>query len=281
MNEMNNFEKACFQACDDWVNSIEIIEEPAYSSKHIKKIKSMANGIRIGNVYMNRNRMMILIACVLILAMNIVAFAYIGSQSKTKSKDLIFYSQNPVKIGSFEGGLGIRVRASGKLNDDKAIDSLEYGYIPEDYSEIFELNPGQQKQLWANANGEYIYYRREFKKQENGGKTSTIFIEKAVESNGMNLRDSAIYVAGDKKGEELKDAVLNNDGVEIVSPDISKFMEQISDFEENRIHYYFIASEYENAVGGELLWNDDGYLYMLTAYDIPLKELVKIAKDVK
>lgn len=282
MNEKNNFEKACFDACESFVDSIEIIEEPIYSTKHIKKMNSITNGIRVGRVYFNRKTAMILVACILILTMNIVAFAYIGSQSKNKSKDLVFYSQNPIKIGDFTSGSGINVRVSGASDykSKMAIKDLEYGYIPESYNEVFLYNEEQKKHLWANVYGEYTYYRREFEKNENGKVTGRIMIEKVIESNGMNLKDSVIYV-DDETAEEIKDAVLNNDGIKVVSPDLQKFMETVTDFEENGIHYYFISSESESGVGGELLWNYDGYLYMLTSNNLPLEELVKIAKDAK
>ncbi len=282
MNEMNNFEKACFDACENFVNSIEIIEEPIYSTKHIKKMNSITNGIRVGKVYFNRKTAMILVACILILTMNIVAFAYIGSQSKNKSKDLVFYSQNPIKIGEFVSGSSIRVRVSGASDykSKMAIKDLEYGYIPENYNEVFLYNEEQQKHLWTNVNGEYTYYRREFEKNENG-KTTKIFIDKVIESNGMNVEDSVIYIDDDKTSEEIKDAVLNNDGIEAVSPDLQEFMKRVTDFEENGIHYYFVSSENDDCAGGELFWNYDGYLYTLTGYDLPLEELTKIAKDVK
>lgn len=282
MNEKNNFEKACFDACESFVDSIEIIEEPIYSTKHIKKMNSITNGIRVGRVYFNRKTAMILVACILILTMNIVAFAYIGSQSKNKSNDLVFYSQNPIKIGDFTSGSGINVRVSGASDykSKMAIKDLEYGYIPESYNEVFLYNEEQKKHLWANVYGEYTYYRREFEKNENGKVTGRIMIEKVIESNGMNLKDSVIY-ADDETAEEIKDAVLDNDGIEVASPDLQKFMETVTDFEENGIHYYFISSEGETGVGGEFLWNYNGYLYMLTSNNLPLEELVKIAKDVK
>lgn len=283
MNEQNNFEKACFEVCNTWADGIEMMQEPVYSTKHIKKIKSMSNGIIFGNVCLNRKNLMILVACILILAMNIVAFAYIGSRSKAKSKDLVFYVQNPVKIGEFKSGSSICVRVSGASDykNEMAIDDLEYGYIPEDYKEVFECGPELQKRLWTNVYGEYIYYRREFRKHENGEDHGWMSISKVIESNGMNLRDSVIYMDGDKTGEELKDDILNNNDVETVSPDIYEFMENVIDFEENGIHYYFISSNDEKSIGGELLWNNDGYLYILTGYSCPLEELKKTAKDIK
>lgn len=283
MNEMSNFENACFEACENFVNSIEISEEPIYSTKHIKKMKSITNGIRVGKVYFNRKTAMLLIACILILAMNIVAFAYMGLQNNTKSKDLVFYRQNPTKIGNFEGGGGINVRVSGASDYKKsmAIKDLKYGYIPENYNEIFVYSQEKQKQLWTNVYGEYICYCREFEKNENGKVTDRIVIDKVIESNGMNVRNGVIYIDGDKSGEDLKDAILNNNGIEEVSPDLQEFMEHVTDFKEDEIHYYFVSSEDGDYEGGELYWNYDGYLYILRCSHLSLEEMVKIAKDVK
>lgn len=274
---MNNFEKACFDSCEKWVNSIEETQEPIYSSNHIKKMNAILYRNR---GLFNRKTFIVLVACILLLVLNIVAFAYIGSQ--TKSKDLIFYSQNPIKIGGYESGSSIRVRVKGaNSKNDKLIENLEYGYIPEGYVDLLIDEHLSNKYAWGYENGKYRIFNREFERYENGEVADRIYVTKVVESNGMNVQNAKIYTDSDKTGEELMDDLLNNNGIEAVSPDLYELMERVTDFEENGIHYYFIAPKDEGEMGGELYWDYDGYLYILTGYNLPLEELIKIAKDVK
>lgn len=286
MNEMNNFEKACFDACENFVNSIEIIEEPIYSTKHIKKMNSITNGIRVGKVYFNRKTAMILVACILILTMNIVAFAYIGSQSKNKSKDLVFFSANPVKIENYESGSSIEVRVKGSApyEKHKPFDDLKYGYIPEGYENYKTKgnSPITTKTIFGKeeTDNRYRYLQKEFEKYENGKAVGRITIYKQIEEWDYTLCNSTIYIGEGQKPNDIKDDILNNSEIEIESPDLYEFMKRVSDFEEDGIHYYFIRYE-DEGVGGELLWNYNGYLYMLNGIDIPFEELTKIAKDVK
>lgn len=272
---MNNFEKACFASCEKWVNSIEETQEPNYSEMHIKKMNTILHGNRR---LFNRKTFIVLVACILMLTFSIVAFAYVGSQ--TKSKDLIFYSQNPIKIGGYESGSSINVRVKGSADYKKTIENLECGYIPEGYREI-PHDAYDAKYLWTDVDGNYIYYSREFEKYENGEYVGKIFIDTRVEYNEIHLRNSSIYISEDKTGEELKKDILNNENIETVSPDLYELMERVTDFEENGIHYYFIAPKDEDQIGGELLWDFDGCIYKIECWSLPFEELVKIAKDVR
>lgn len=144
---MNNFEQACFNSCEKWVNSIEEIEEPNYPQKHFKKINAIANGKRIFNVYVSRTVFRLIVAAAIILSLSMVGFAVsevipvIPSKNITFGKSLIF--ENDILV--FEG-----------LDEDYArnskVTNLEYNYIPEGYvqEEISKYEShGEQNGYWA------------------------------------------------------------------------------------------------------------------------------------
>lgn len=275
---MNNFEKACFDSCEKWINSIEVIAEPNYSQKHVKKMNSIANG----NVRFNKRTVMILVACMLILALNIVAFAYIGS--KQKSKDLIFYKSYPLQIGDFEmdSGIDVRVKGAEDYNEKKLFDDLQYGYVPEGYEDILiDQEENFNKLAWGYDGSKYKYFQRDFEKKEGDTVVGRITAIKVLESNELTVYNNVIYCDGDMSSDDAINDVLENRNTEEKSKDLYEIIERLQEHKENGIHYYFLPNEDELLTGGRLYWNYEGYLYELTSNTVSAEEMEKNGKRYK
>lgn len=224
---MSNFENACFIACDDWVNEIDSNIKPDYSKEHIKRIKEISKGG--GNARFGGKKLYILLVAAIVLLLNVTAFATV------KSKQLSFcYSNSPYQFG-VENPVY------------KSVDNVEYGYLPEGFTEVYRKYNFQGILACMDINSPECEV-----KFSNG--EQFFFLYKTFEASRHSYNP------------EYK---------------------TITRFEDNGINYIFIGLTEEHKDSDRykpsLYWNNDGYTYFLTGYDksTSCEEMLKIARDVK
>lgn len=135
---MNKFEKACDLELENWVNSIDEVDEITYSENHINKIKQIQK--KASKQIFGKNTMRVLIVAAIVFSLGVISFAgyeFIESKKLSPTKGKIFGAD----ILTVEG-----------LDIDKAqntpVTSFEYGYIPEGYvqEEIDEYDARCEKE---------------------------------------------------------------------------------------------------------------------------------------
>ena len=252
---MNNFEKACFAACENQVKGIEMAEAPVYSKKHKEKIRLISNGKSTFGTKANYIRLSLLAACILTLALSIAAFS--GQEQNLKSKELecidssvilgdtsSVYSNALEKSGITSDGFFIPRQANFNISDGEYsyVDSFSYGYIPEGYT--------RQREEYIKIGNDPCYSCYAVFVNENG---ETVYISKNSERTTIPV-------------------------------DINNTETDIERFADNGINYVYsdkVGIEYTDP-SQVLLWDKRGYIYEITApLSVPREELMKIAEKME